>query len=202
MIVELDTKTHVTYVSGFQAGTQVMLTKPGGSTSMHGKWQVSAFAGSPDSIPYDTNKGFLYLASGLRSTAMVETIDATNLVTSIAFGSGSTPDGRISTWTEANAAGFGGQAGYAGTFVNGFAYGIGGLASVGILDSCVQTQNLTTPQFTTGAMTNPSSCSVFIQARTLATAVNASGFLYVLGGSTSQAPSPTGAVNTVERSIY
>jgi len=202
MVVELDTATRLPYVSRFQAGTEIKLAKPGGAETPHGKWQASAFAGSPDSIPYDAGEGYLYLASGLRSSAADEVIAPTHVFAPIVFGSGAVPAGQPTAWAEANPSGFGGQAGYAGTFVNGFAYGLGGMSSMGVLDSCVQSQNLTTPLLTTGTMSNPSSCSVFIQARMLAAAANASGFLFVLGGSALQAPSPDSAATTVERAVY
>lgn len=198
MVVEIDRDTQLAHVSGFKAGPQVKL----GQTS-RGRWQASAFAGSPDSIPYNANRGYLYFASGLRSTAMAENIDYSHLFAPITFGSGSTPAGQPGNWNEANSSGFGGQAGYAGVFVNGFAYCIGGLASVGILDSCYQSQNQTTTSTTTGSMSNPSSCSVSLnQKRMLSASATASGYLFILGGTTSQAPAMGAAMTTVERAIY
>lgn len=198
MVVEIDRDTQLAYVSGFKQGPQVKL----GQTS-HGKWQASAFAGSPDSIPYNRNRGYLYFASGLRSTAMAENIDYTHLVAPVTFGSGSTPAGLPGAWSEANSSGFGGQSSYAGVFVNGFAYCLGGLASVGILDSCYQSQNQTTTSTTTGSMSNPSSCSVSLkQKRMLSASATASGYLFVVGGTTSQAPAMGSAMTTVERAIY
>lgn len=195
---------HTESVSGFTLGATIETSGAGGFKTPRGKWQADAFPGTPDTIPYDTSAAYVYYASGLRSTAASGMFDGTLLYATVALGSGTTPNGSLGTaWTQANSAGFGNEAGYAGTFVNGFAYGFGGqlLGQATPIGAGIQSQNQTTTTTTTPLMSNPSASSS-ITPRDLSAAVTASGYVFVLGGSSSITPMAGAALSTDETTIY